>query len=194
MGRKVVLFAALLTAITALAVPGVASATTTTPTGTGLVCDNNTSSNNCLSANGTQGDVVYGKAATVDNEETTSVNAATVCNGTDTVDGGGTTACPFVSGSGMNSTYKGDLIVILSNVPEGAIFEADDSNIVQGHGGDGMEWVLAPNGTGVYILVSVYESNGGTATFACSDGIDEPTLVSTQFLGSGSCDWVLPPI
>lgn len=190
-----------LCAATAL-VPSGAAMAVPSPLGTEPVCDG-TISTLCLSVNGTTGDLVYGKYLQAgDNQEATTVSAANVCGSTDVVDGNGSN-CPFVSGSGFNTQYAGDLVVRLHNTDENNVYMIGhafdgignqyDYGMEQGAEGDtGNEWVLAPAGTaGWYYLINVYLSGAnGTEQHACTAGHLDPNgnmYVASTWASDGSC-------
>lgn len=177
------------------AVPAMAS-----PLGTGPVCDDESPYQICLSANGTEGNNVYGKTYSTDKEEHTTVAAANVCAGTDVVDGGNTT-CPFAQGSGhLNDKYQGDTIVQMYNSDENNMYYlgyegTGADGMVQGKKGTGYMWVLAPvsQGSSKYYLINVAISGDNQAPwFACSFGANQAVLLSSSFLGGGACEWSFP--
>ena len=189
--------AALTLVATALAAAPASAATS--PIGTGEIC---TSHNICLSANGNSGDFVFGKTMGADpNEENIFMGNPDVCGNTDKVDGDNTN-CPFADGSGMNTKYSGDFIVGLNNisfVPPGDLgvsFFSDGALLIQSQTRTtGGMWVLAPvvAGGNTYYLVNVNESNSGTPTFACTQGVNQEIELTTIFPGNGACEWILPP-
>jgi hypothetical protein len=177
-------------------VPAMAS-----PLGTGPVCDHESPYQICFSANGVSGNYVYGKTFSTDHEENTTVAAANVCNGTDVVDGGGTT-CPFAQGGDrLNNKYSGDLIVQMYNSDENNMYylgNANKTSTVQGPQGTGYLWVLAPisPGSTTYYLINVAVSSsitpGPSPFFACSHGADLVLFIDNAFQGDGACEWSFP--
>jgi hypothetical protein len=163
------------------------------PLGSGPVCDAE-ATQLCLSANADNGNgtYVYSKTYSDDNEEDTTVAAANVCGGTDIVDGNGTN-CPFKSGSGMNTTYKNDLIIQMYNVPENHNWYIEDASVViqdPTNQDGGYLWVLAPSGDGNYNIISVADSNGGTEYHICSGPDDGLVELTYMWSGDGSCEFV----
>jgi hypothetical protein len=182
---KIVLAAALAAAVAALVVPGVAQAD-----GTGDFCNSN-GSGLCVSMNGTQGDLVYGKTPAIDQEQDTVVAAYPACfhGGQPSIYVQALTRpadeenCPFTDVK-LDQLYVGEEIVTIDN----------DPNITYAQGTAAGQLVQAAvNGSGelfikdanVYVQVSRSDSQQ-ESMYMCAAGVNKAlTLLSSQ----AGCAW-----
>lgn len=168
--------------------------------GTGLYC--NEESLDCLSSDGTSGDLVYVRDNSVATS-TTTVGTNTCINGqgnpTDAVQtgqGSDGAACPFLNGDGLNLLYDGREIVHFKN-SAGLCFSGT-SNGTSVHqkscSAAGINFVRAGSAD-YYNYVNVASSNGAaTSVVLCQLG----GAGSTAFLQNGSfgstCRWARLPL
>lgn len=168
----------------------------------------------CTSSDGANGDAIYAKAYSHDNEELMNVEGDPEGNCTkadgeytyyvqDGQDGQGS-PCPFANGSGLNSKLDGDEIVKMSNTNSGLCYQAfwnsGDPDVDQAgcyigaRDNTGTEWVqVGPSSTLYYYNVDASSATGdptGLAVFAQDDPL---TLVANPDVGgcySNGCPWM----
>ncbi len=176
-----------------IAVPGTAQAD-----GTGDFCT--ASGSACLSMNGTTGDQILTQAPSSGNAQQTSVTGYLGC----THEGepseyvqykdspthpDDTTYCPFTDTT-LDADLVGDEIVFISNIPSSEY--AQGKEIVSpyldqaGIGSSGEEFIKAPSGVYVNVLVSDFDM---TQMYLCTDGLAGSAVDLSSSQADIYCDW-----
>jgi hypothetical protein len=133
-------------------------------------CTQNAATEECMWANGTVGNNVWGDPPenSNDDEQTTNAVATGICPGQKV-----THTCPFTVGSGWNNEFFGSEIIDLSGTDTALCFLGQNSDfVVQGHcGATGTEWVVEGQGMGDAYFINVGESNFFLEpVYVCQDG------------------------
>lgn len=168
----------------------------------------------CTSANGVNGDKIYGKAYAHDNEELMNVEpdpqgTCTKADGeyTNYVQNGQNgqgPPCPFGNGSGLNTKLDGEEIVKMGNTSTGLCYQAfwnngepyvDQADCYNGaRDNTGTEWVqVGPSSTLYYYNVNASSSTGDPTALALFAQNDPLTLVANPDVGgcyANGCPWM----
>ena len=148
----------------------------------------------CMSMNGTEGDRVYGKLSTNDNQQKITVSGDPTCthNGqpSEYVQAIGhkddTENCPF-STLKWDKMYAGyEIALITSNAFSNDYAQAKTltNEVYQADAAaTGEEWIMVPGG--LYVNVAGTDASG-TSDYLCSNGTDNPLIISTAAF---ECTW-----
>jgi hypothetical protein len=149
----------------------------------------------CMTADGT---FVVSDPSDPDNAQELDVIELNNCGGTVTA----SPACPFPSGSGLNSKYKGDTIVGITDNATSMAFLSNQANeegglMTEALTGNGQVWVQVGDLVGSNAnaeFINVYQSTGfggnAVAQIACDNGVSGQQMVTTDIEdASVGCLW-----